>query len=201
MNNTYILSSIQDGVELLHSRLSELPRKGTPLLLAIDGRCASGKTTLSDGLSRALSCPVIHMDHFFLPPTMRTPERLSQPGGNVDRERFLQEVLTPLTDHRSFAYRPYECHRGDYGCPIEIPLSPVVIIEGSYACHPNLSPAYDLRVFMTVSLEIQTARILKRNGEAAARIFADRWIPLEEKYFSVLHPAESCEMVFDTTFT
>lgn len=35
------------------------------LLIAIDGRAASGKTTLAAMLQKELNCNVVHMDHFF----------------------------------------------------------------------------------------------------------------------------------------
>ena len=50
-----------------------------PYILAIDGRCASGKTTLANELSQSLSCNVVHMDDFYLPFALRTPERMAQP--------------------------------------------------------------------------------------------------------------------------
>ena len=49
------------------------------------------------------------MDHFFLRPEQRTPERLRTPGENVDHERFLEEVLCPLRAGRVFWYRPFDC--------------------------------------------------------------------------------------------
>ena len=39
-----------------------LPR----VLVAIDGRCAAGKTTLAASLQAQLACNVFHMDDFFL---------------------------------------------------------------------------------------------------------------------------------------
>ena len=46
------------------------------------------------------------MDDFFLRPEQRTEERLKEVGGNVDRERFLEEVARPLTNKKkSFGYR------------------------------------------------------------------------------------------------
>ena len=49
--------------------IDRLLRDGKPRIIAIDGRCASGKTTLAEALGRHYHCNVIHMDHFFL----RTP--------------------------------------------------------------------------------------------------------------------------------
>ena len=49
------------------------------------------------------------MDDFFLRPEQRTPERFSEPGGNVDRERFLSEVLLPLRQGEAVDYRRFDC--------------------------------------------------------------------------------------------
>ena len=65
-------------------------------VIAIEGGSASGKTTLGALLETLYDCTVFHMDDFFLRPEQRTPERYAEVGGNIDRERFLEEVLIPL---------------------------------------------------------------------------------------------------------
>ena len=70
-------------------------QKEAPLVIAIDGRCAAGKTTLAARLKDERNCNVIHMDHFFLQQEQRTEKRLKEPGGNVDYERFVKEVILP----------------------------------------------------------------------------------------------------------
>ena len=60
-----------------------LQEKGGRAVIAIDGMAASGKSTLAARLAEELDGCVIHMDDFFLPPELRTQERLSSPGGNV----------------------------------------------------------------------------------------------------------------------
>ena len=70
--------------------------KQSSFLLAIDGMSGSGKTTLAQSLQEKWHAHVFHMDDFFLPLEMRTPERLQQSGGNVHYERFLETVLKPL---------------------------------------------------------------------------------------------------------
>ena len=81
-----------------------------PAVVAIDGRCASGKTTLAARLKQELRCSMFSLDDFFLRPEQRTPQRLAQPGGNVDYERFSQEILLPWRKGKPFFYRPYNCH-------------------------------------------------------------------------------------------
>lgn len=180
-------------LESIRDLLAQKPR----VTVAIDGRCASGKTTLAQALSETLSCPVIHMDDFFLPPHMRTPERLAEPGGNVDRERFYAEVLTPLMAGSTFSYRPFDCSTQTLTAPLSIPPSAVTLVEGSYSCHPSLWNAYDLHVFLTVSPETQADRILCRNGKTAAEVFRSRWIPLEEAYFQAFDIQAKCDLSFD----
>ena len=91
-------------------QIQKLLENKSQLLISIDGRCASGKTTLAAYLQENFSCAVIHMDDFFLRPEQRTKKRLNEPGGNVDYERFFEEVILPLKEKKAFSYRPYDCH-------------------------------------------------------------------------------------------
>ena len=174
---------------------AETRRDGrSPFLLAIDGRCAAGKSTLARELSRLSGCTVVPMDHFFLRPEQRTEERFAEPGGNVDRERFLDEVLLPLRAGKPFSYRPFDCHTLLLAAPISVPPAALYVIEGSYSCHPALREHYGLTVFLDVSPEEQLRRIRIRNGPGGARRFAERWIPLEERYFDAFDVRGHCTL-------
>ena len=164
-------------------------------VIAMDGRAASGKSTKAELLSAVLGAPVVHMDDFFLPPALRTAERLAQPGGNVDYERFAQEVIPYLASDAPFTYRVFDCSVMDFGGLREIPASPLRIVEGSYAHHPALGDYADLQVFSTVDENEQMARILRRNGEKMTQMFRTRWIPMEEAYFSHFSIREKADIV------
>lgn len=168
----------------------------SPMLIALDGRCASGKTTLAASLKQETGCNVIHMDHFFLRPEQRTRQRLEEPGGNVDYERFKEEVMIPLSQKKAFSYQIFDCKKMELSSSVQVEPNAVTIIEGSYSCHPVLWDFYDLHVFLSIGREEQLQRIRRRNGEKAVIQFADRWIPLEEKYFSTFQIPERCELVF-----
>lgn len=172
--------------------------KKQPMLIAIEGRCASGKTTLADRLEEKLKCNVIHMDHFFLRPQQRTKKRLSEPGGNVDYERFLEEIILPFKKGKPFSYREFNCKSMDFVSEIQVEPNRLTIVEGAYCCHPQLWDFYDLRVFLNVEPEEQLRRIRGRNGEKALLTFRNRWIPLEEQYFTAYHIAERCDYVFES---
>lgn len=175
-------------------RIDRLMAERERVLVAIDGGSASGKTTLGALLQSIYACPVFHMDDFFLRPEQRTPERFSEPGGNVDRERFLSEVLLPLREGKAVDYRRFDCKTFTIASPRRIEPGRLNIIEGAYAMHPDLAPYYDLTVFLAVSAEKQRERILVRNAPAQAELFFDRWIPFEQRYFAALNVPERCDL-------
>lgn len=160
-------------------------------IIAVDGRSAAGKTTLAAELSTVLGCGVVHMDDFFLPPEMRTPERLSQPGGNVDRERFAAEVLPFLG--AEFEYGAFSCSNGCIDRKVHVPAGRV-IIEGAYSMHPAFGEYFDFGIFADISPELQKQRIIARSGEEKWEQFREKWIPMEELYHSTFDTAARCRV-------
>lgn len=187
------MTRVEEAIALIEAALAGKER----IIVAIDGPCASGKTTLAAELSSRLSCPVIHMDHFFLRPEQRTPARLSEPGGNLDRERFAEEVLTPLCAGKDISYRPFVCATMTLGEQISVPCAPVTIIEGSYSCHPDLREGYDLCLFTTIGSAEQEQRLLAREGKEKLEVFKTRWIPMEEAYFKAFDVPYGCYILRD----
>lgn len=166
--------------------------------LVLDGDCAAGKTTLAARLAPLYACNMFHMDDFFLPFAMRTPERLAQPGGNVHYERFAQQVLTGLASGGSVEYDAFDCHSGQTS-RVSVPARPVTIIEGSYSLHPAFEAAYEqlhaVRALLTVDGDEQLRRISRRNGEKMLDRFRDVWIPLEKRYLQAYHETRADEWV------
>ncbi len=154
-------------------------------IVAIDGGSASGKTTLASLLEKVYDCNVFHMDDFFLRPDQRTVERLSEVGGNADRERFDEEIIQPLKKNKTICYRRFDCSTQTLGEPIIALPKELTVIEGVYSMHPAFDQYYDLSVFLDIDAESQKNRILKRNSKAFAHRFFSEWIPLENEYFSM----------------
>lgn len=178
----------------LLARIDALMARASRAVVAIDGCCASGKTTLAALLAEIYGADVLHMDDFFLRPEQRTPERYAAPGENVDHERFLEEVLLPLSKGRPYLYRRYDCQSwtllpGQTRAPGRL-----TIVEGSYSLHPSLSPHYGLRVLLTLDGQTQSARILARNGAAMHERFCSLWIPLENRYFEETGALRRCDL-------
>ena len=154
------------------------------VIVAIDGKCTSGKTTLASQLAEIYDCNVFHMDDFYLRPEERTPERFAEVGGNVDYERFHEEVLLPLKSGKAFSYRPFDCSTFTLAAPVTVAPKKLNVIEGTYSHHPYFGNPYDLKILLTVDEEIQRQRILERPAFLHKR-FLEEWIPMENRYFEV----------------
>lgn len=165
------------------------------LMIAIDGSCTAGKSTLANRLGAEFDCNLFHLDDFFLRPEQRTPERLAQPGGNVDYERFREEVLLPLKTGRPFSYRPYDCGTGKLKDSVAVEPKPITMIEGSYSHHPYFEEPYDLKIFLDVSPEVRQQRIRQRPAFLQRR-FLEEWIPMEQRYFEAFSIRERSDILY-----
>jgi uridine kinase len=164
-------------------------------VISIDGFSGAGKSTLAAALKEKYNCNVVPMDHFFLRPFQRFPERLAEPGGNIDYERFNEEVIEPLRRGKPFAYRPYDCQTQQLSEPVAVLENPLTVIEGVYSLHPRFNGVCDLSVFLFTGEEEQRRR-LKKRGAGLYRRFIGEWLPMERLYFDTFNIAESCDMVF-----
>ncbi|NLT96994.1 MAG: hypothetical protein GXW96_02355 [Christensenellaceae bacterium] len=164
--------------------------------VAIEGSSGAGKSTLATLISEVYDCNVFHTDDFFLPSERKTPERLSQPGGNVDYERLRDEVIAGILSGGAFGYRRYDCRRGELSAPVHMTPKKLNVVEGVYSLHPALGDIYDLKIFLKADGDVQKRHILERNGAELLLRFEEEWIPLENSYFSELHIMESCDLVF-----
>ncbi len=165
------------------------------VIASIEGGSASGKTTLGGLLKEIYGCTVFHMDDFFLRPEQRTPERFAEAGGNVDWERFLSEVLKPLSRGETVRYRRFDCSSMSLAEAERISPEKLVIVEGAYSMHPKLAAYYDFAVFLDITPKLQRERILHRNSAEKAQRFFDEWIPLERVYFEETGARARCDMV------
>lgn len=190
------MSEMQDIEDTLSARLYEA---AGPLVAAVDGRCASGKTTLAARLGDFFGAPVFHTDDFYLPFAARTPARLALPGGHIDVGRLEREVLELACAGQELIYRPYDAHADAWGPAQKIPPQKLYIVEGAYALLPQLDGYYGYKIFLTQDAQTQRARLLGREGEEKLKAFQSRWIPAEERYFEACEVRSRADAAFDTS--
>ena len=147
----------------------------TPCILSLEGKCASGKTTITNGINSAL---IIHIDDFFLPPERKTKNRLLEIGGNIDYEA-IKELLLNIRNKHTVCYKKYDCSTNKY-IDVSLEYKDIIVLEGVYSYHPYFNNLVDKLIYLDVGEEVQISRISKRKNHDR---FINEWIPLENKYY------------------
>lgn len=184
---------MQDGIIKILEALNEVQRDVK--VIAIDGRCAAGKTVLAKQLAKITGAGLIYMDDFFLPKEMRTEARLKEVGGDVYYERFAAEVLPVIRSAASFDYMRYDCRKISFGGRRIVSEGSVRIVEGTYSCHPQFGDYMDIRVFCDLTALNQRVRLKVRDGDNSLPLFLDKMIPQEERYFARYKIKERADIV------
>lgn len=180
----------------IYGRIEELLKSDRKtIVVTIDGMCASGKSTLAKEISEHFKCNLFHMDDFFLQIHQRTEERLLEVGGNVDYERFKEEVKNRILNEEDVEYRKFNCRIGKIEKTFAVPFKRLNIIEGVYSNHPYFDYEADLKIYMEISSFEQRERIKKRNGEKMLNTFIEEWIPKENDYFEKFNIKNNCDII------
>lgn len=186
-----------DRIDIFIKELNKKMKQSGRIILAIDGECASLKSTLAQALQTKYNAGTIHCDDFFLPLELRTPERFREPGGNIDYVRMKEEVIDRFKESEAIKYRAFDCHSMSFAEMVSVMNAKLMIVEGAYAMHPYFDKYYDISVFLCAKEEERLRRIANR-GQDVER-FINRWIPLENRYFEACGIRRRADYVIDTT--
>ena len=127
---------------LLSAALAQKPTR--PLVLALDGRCGSGKTTLANGLAAQLpGCTLLRTDDFYLPPAQRIPDWAHTPCANMDLTRLRDEALRPAYAGQTVAYRAYSCRERGLSAPGAAARAAAGDFRGQLQSPPTAAPLRD----------------------------------------------------------
>lgn len=166
--------------------IKNLPSCG---IVAIDGHCAGGKSTLGDLLATRLGAGLFHMDDYFLPFDKQTDEI----AGNIDFKRLRCEVFAGIASLQTFNTQSFDCKLQKLSFLKSHIANPLNIIEGAYSMHPCLQDYYTSSVFVKIDNEDQQKRLLQREGEEGTVIFNEKWLPQEIRYFNHFDIQMQCD--------
>ena len=173
--------NMQDVYQPVIKQVQKCIQEKEQVILSIDGRCGSGKSSLAEFLGNRYDCNIMHMDDFYLPMIKREENWWEIPGGNMDFERIRNEIAEPLLRQEKICYRPYNCREDCFRQTRVMLPKQLNILEGSYSQHPMIHIPYSLKIFLTCSAEEQARRLQEREGDHYEN-FVNRWIPMEELY-------------------
>ncbi|MEX0174398.1 uridine kinase family protein [Streptomyces sp. LMG1-1-1.1] len=149
------------------------PSCGPVRLVAVDGHAGSGKSTLAGRLAAALGgAPVLHLDD------LATHEELFAWTG-----RLREQVLGPLSRGETAVYHRYDWGSRRFGEAVELPVAPVVLVEGVGAGRRAVRPFLAWLLWMERGAEESWERGRRRDGAEQAA-FWDLWTVAETRHFT-----------------
>ena len=165
------------------------PRRG-PLIVGIDGRSASGKSTLTGLLAATLDAAVIHADDVCWNEPL------------FEWEDLLRDVLLRLREGGLDFVPPAWTRHGRAGS-ISVPAgAAAVFVEGVGATHRAVADLIDVRIWVQSDDDVAERRGLTRditdgtNGDAAeSERFWFEWIDAERRFLAVDSPWERAHWV------
>jgi len=170
-------------------RLAEtVPRTAGTRVLAIDGRSGAGKTTLSAAVAAALRPrpPIVHLEDIY-------------PGWDglaASTGRLLDWVLDPLARGEPARLRRYDWNRDEYADWVEIPVTPVLIVEGVGCGVSRCAPYLSLLVYLDAPEPVRFARAMTRDGEGYRRHWK-RWAEQERRQLAEGDPRGNADLIID----
>lgn len=173
----------------LLKKISAVSETKNVILIAIDGRGGSGKTTLAEKLQQSLSqANVVHLDDF------------NYPMQAEDYNRLINQVILPLKRIGKTTYQVYDYKKKKLGAWQVIENSPIIIIEGVTALHPLLRSHFDYSIWVECPAEIGFKRGVAREIKLTGRDVTKNWLrfmPLEEKYIQEQSPQTKADYIID----
>jgi uridine kinase len=187
---------------------------GHPLRIAIDGRTAAGKTTLSDELADLIDRrgrPIIRasIDDFHRPKIERYARgRYSAEGYYYDARdhaAIMRLLLVPLGPSGSRLYRTtsFDLEKDEpiVQEPLCAPDDSVLIFDGTFLQRPELRDGWDVTIFVKTSAEIAERRVDGRGAaqsgvpDAARKLYVERYRAAFELYEDLCAPEDIADVV------
>lgn len=167
---------------VLLSELSPLPQQ-RPLLIAVDGRPASGKTTLTMQLEKALDAQAIYLDEFFIPQEQWPKDaKPTFPFFYFRYQEFLDGVKT-LVQGKPFRYFSYDWEKNGLASkPTIITPDKPVIVEGVSALNPELINLYFKKIWVASDPKTELEAVIARDGEKHLNLWKNIYIPSVDIY-------------------
>jgi uridine kinase len=200
------ISAVDRVVDAIRECSIRAPR----VVVAIDGRSGSGKSTVAEAVAQAMGAVIVPCDDFFAASVSdaewdrRTPEQRAADA--IDWRRMQREAIDPLRAGRPARWYAFDFPAGPRGdgtyplqtTPTERAPKPVVLLDGAYSARPELADILDLSVLVEAVPATREARLAAREGADFLRQWHARWDPAEEYYFGYVRPPASFDVVIQT---
>jgi uridine kinase len=209
------MSARKQTLEILAKSISNI-EVSHPMRVAVDGRTASGKTSLADELSetlQALGRTVIRtsIDGFHAPRAIRYRQGQGSARGYYEDARDIDAIknllLNPLGPTGNGFYKTvsFDLERDSDIALDFLPSDPsdIFIVDGTFLQRATLVASWDYVVFVNVPKNVAIERGVIRDAERlggfdrARKAHVERYQEAFEIYLSECDPSKSANAVFN----
>ncbi len=181
-----------DNFDALLTSLELTERR--PLLIGIDGRPCSGKSTLTDLLIKELHAEGLFLDDFFIPQT-EWPNHISPafPFPYFRYNEFVQGVCR-LAKGMLFEYQPYNWATNRLEKARIIDPKNIIIVEGVSVLCEQLVPCFYKKIFVESNKNNEFEAICQRENKNI-NIWSELYLPSIDIYWRT-NPWERADILY-----
>lgn len=187
-----------------------------PLLVGIDGKDASGKTTFADNLAIVLKKQTtreiirVSLDDFFQPRSIRSQQSDQAQGcyeDTFDNPRIIKYLLDSVRSNGTYTTKIFDYKNDSSVEIITATASPnaIFVIDGVFLQRPEFREYWDYTVLLDVSdetaIERGAVRDTGRIGDlkAAREKYINRYIASQKIYYDECEPQKRAGIIIDNT--
>ncbi len=163
--------------------LDAIKRTSGPIVVGIDGRACSGKSTLARKLISDLNAVLFQMDDLFIPFNDQPKDMKPAFPFPYFRNDVFHKGVSMLSTGKPYSYYPYDWHT-DTISTVQKFVQParVTLVEGISVLSSTMAQMYHIRIFVLSDVASQLTSAMDRDGEKFEPFWRLRWIPSEELY-------------------
>lgn len=204
-------------LEVVTNRILSVKKNG-PILVAVNGKDASGKTIFSGQLVGYLRSvtdrPVIQVsfDGFLNEASIRNAPFESEGRGSYEYafnyQGFLKHFLLPLSSTPpKYVEAIYDVHKDEVltNKPIEANTSSIFIIDGLFLFRQDMVGYWDYKILLQADEAVILDRGPKRDAEifggleSARQRYTERYLPSQEVYYGEVNPSRLADVIIENS--
>jgi uridine kinase len=196
-------SDLQSAVSKVIIEINRLLKHKNPILIALDGRSGTGKSTFAQAIASRVEGIIVVGDDFYSGGNDDAWSGLSaqeKVAKGIDWQRLRTQVLEPLLAKRPGSWHPLDFQPGIGWVgwkdeTVKLDPAPVILVDGVYSARPELLDLVDLTVLVETDDEVRRKRLILREGQDFMTRWHRLWDAAEDYYFTSLCPRASFDIV------